>query len=70
MAGRRVCPCCNKNFNFADVHTECGYHMEPLLPSGPDHTICDGDHEAGVKLIIREDDREEVIRHRLDLYTE
>ena len=70
LAGRRICPCCNKNFNVADVHTECGYHMEPLLPKGPDPTICDSCNDVPVKLITREDDTEEVIRSRLALYND
>ena len=70
MSGRRMCPCCNKNFNVASVHTDCGYHMEPLLPNGPDPTVCDGDHETPVKLVMRDDDVPEVIQSRLDLYNE
>jgi adenylate kinase len=68
MTGRRVCPCCNKNFNLASIHTDCGYHMEPLLPKN-DPDFCDGDHEL-TRLITREDDTESVIRSRLDLYKE
>jgi adenylate kinase len=67
IAGRRVCPKCAKNFNVADVHTDCGYHMEPLLPNGDDPTLCDGDHEA-TKLITRPDDIESVVLERLQLY--
>ena len=63
-----MCPSCNKNFNVADIHTEDGYHMDSLLPKGNDPTICDGDHESGVKLIMRDDDKEEVIKERLELY--
>ena len=72
LAGRRVCPECNKNFNVADVNTECGYHMEPLLPKGEDPTICDGDHghDNPVKLVTRPDDREDVIKERLEIYKE
>jgi adenylate kinase len=69
LAGRRVCPCCNKNFNVAAVHTECGYHMEPLLPKNADPAFCDGDHEL-TRLITRDDDTEDVIRSRLNLYKE
>lgn len=69
LAGRRVCPCCNKNFNVAAVHTECGYHMEPLLPQNADPAFCDGDHEL-TRLVTRDDDIESVIRSRLQLYNE
>lgn len=62
LAGRRLCPVCNKNFNIADVHTECGYRMDPLLPKGDDPTVCDEDHGSPVKLITRPDDQEDVIR--------
>ena len=68
LAGRRVCPECNRNFNVAHVRTECGYHMEPLLPKGDDPTICDGDHPKPVKLITRSDDTEEVVWERLQVY--
>lgn len=70
LAGRRLCPVCNKNFNVAHVQTDCGYSMDPLLPNGDDHTICDEDHGSPVKLITREDDLEDVIRSRLELYKE
>ena len=69
MAGRRVCPCCNKNFNVASIHTDCGYHMEPLLPKNNDSNFCDGNHKP-MKLVTRDDDTEDVIRSRLDLYKE
>ena len=69
LAGRRVCPCCNKNFNLADVNTECGYQMSPLLPKGDDHTVCDVDHGAEpVKLITRNDDQPDIILERLETY--
>mgnify|MGYP002634046848 CR=1 FL=1 len=68
MAGRRVCPDCQKNFNVASVITDCGYHMAPLLPRGDDPTICDGDHTSPVKLITRKDDTAEVISERLEIY--
>ena len=64
MMGRRVCPTCNKNFNIAEIDRD-GYVMGALLPNGPDPTVCD---EDGSKLIIREDDKEHIIRDRMELY--
>ena len=46
MMARRVCPSCNKNFNIADIDRD-GYVMGPLLPKGPDPTVCD----CGTKLV-------------------
>ena len=66
LCGRRVCPDCNKNFNVASVNTD-GYVMEPLLPNG-DPTMCDAHGIKRVKLITREDDKEHIIRSRLETY--
>lgn len=52
LAGRRVCPTC-KTVYHADTH--------PPLSEG----ICDND---GIKLIQREDDQEETILRRLEIY--
>ena len=69
ILGRRVCPVCNKNFNIAHIQTDYGYVLPPLLPKGPDPTICDNEeHETPVKLITREDDTEEIVRNRLAIY--
>lgn len=63
--GRRVCPQCNKNYNVADINTPDGYVMAPLLPK-KDHSKCD---DCGnVKLVVRDDDKESIIRDRLQLY--
>ena len=52
ITGRRTCPTCGRIYNI---------HSQPPLVD----EICDTD---GTKLIIREDDREEIIRERLDAY--
>jgi len=52
ITGRRTCPACGRIYN---VHSQ-----PPLVDE-----ICDVD---GTKLVIREDDRDEVIRERLDAY--
>jgi adenylate kinase family enzyme len=52
ITGRRTCPTCGSIYN---VHSN-----PPLVDE-----ICDKD---GTKLVIREDDRDEVIRERLDTY--
>src|SRR5207248_2412873 len=52
ITGRRTCPTCGAIYN---VHSN-----PPLVDQ-----ICDKD---GAQLVIREDDRDEVIRERLDTY--
>jgi len=52
ITGRRTCPTCGRIYN---VHSH-----PPLVDE-----ICDAD---GSKLVMREDDREEVVRERLDAY--
>jgi adenylate kinase len=52
MEGRRVCPAC-----------KAVYHVDDHPPKVPG--ICD---VCGAKIVTRDDDREEVIRKRLDLY--
>ncbi len=52
LAGRRVCPRCNRSYNI---------HFQPPQKEG----ICDADGEA---LEQRPDDKEEVIRKRLETY--
>jgi adenylate kinase len=52
ITGRRTCPTCGSIYNV---------HSKPPLA---DET-CDKD---GTKLVIRDDDRDEVIRERLDTY--
>merc|ERR1712178_75579 len=46
-----------------------GYRMPPLLPSHGDPEFCDDpSHKSPVRLIQREDDVEEVVRERLEIY--
>jgi len=52
--GRRVCPKC-----------EALYHVLTNPPRKPD--VCD---RCGSRLIVREDDREDVVRTRIDTYEE
>jgi len=61
LLGRRVCPSCKRSFNTEDVN-EGEYVMPPMLPKHGDPTCCD--HCAGVKLVQRKDDTEEVIVKR------
>lgn len=62
--GRRVCPSCNYSYNIAEVNTPDGYEMEALLPK-KDINKCDN---CNVDLIIRDDDKEDVIRDRMVVY--
>jgi adenylate kinase len=52
ITGRRTCPTCGRIYNV---------HSRPPLSD----EVCDVD---GTKLVMRDDDREEVIRERLDAY--
>ena len=52
MAGRRFCPKCGAT-----------YHLTALPPK--EEGICDND---GEKLIIRDDDKEETVKNRLNVY--
>ena len=52
LTGRRTCPTCGRTYNV---------HLQPPKVD----ELCDVD---GTKLIVREDDREEVIRERLQEY--
>lgn len=67
LMGRRVCPCCGRNYNIADINTKDGYHMKPLLPK---KNVDECDDCSGVKLTVRDDDKESIIRDRLNLYKE
>ena len=52
LSGRRLCPTCGTLYSLVS--------NPPRVPG-----LCDND---GTPLIVREDDREEVIRHRLEAY--
>ena len=67
LMGRRVCPCCSRNYNIADINSADGYQMKPLLPK---KVVDECDDCAGQKLVVRDDDREDVIRDRLKIYKE
>jgi len=69
LMGRRICPHCNKGFNVAEINTEDGYMMTPLLPKY-DVEYCDEHLDIPTKLIRRKDDREDIIMERLNLYKE
>ena len=64
LMGRRVCPCCNRNYNIAAIDRD-GYFMKALLPDG-DPTKC-GDCEDST-LVIRDDDKEHIIKERMEIY--
>lgn len=63
LMSRRVCPSCNKNYNIADINRD-GYVMKPLLPK-KDHCKCDA---CNVNLVIRDDDKESIIKDRMEVY--
>jgi len=61
--GRRVCKDCGKSYNVADIHYE-DIDMPAFLPQ-PDHcNKCEGQPN----LFTRDDDKEEIVRNRLDVY--
>ena len=64
LMGRRVCPKCNRNYNIAHIDRD-GYFMKALLPK-KNHRCCDdcGD----VSLVIRDDDKENIIAERMQIY--
>ena len=64
--GRRVCPSCNRNYNVADIDRD-GYKMGPLLPKKTPNHCDDCPH---VHLVVRDDDKENIIMERLEIYKE
>ena len=63
LMSRRVCPSCGKNYNIANINKD-GYVMKPLLPKN-DPSKCD---PCAVPLVTRDDDKESVIRDRMEVY--
>ena len=63
MLARRVCGDCGRGYNVATIK-EGDLDMPPLLPKPSDCEKCVGKP----RLITRDDDKEEVVRHRMTLY--
>jgi adenylate kinase len=63
LLGRRVCKGCGKGYNICEIKKN-GYDMEPLLPK-KNANKCD---ECDNDLYIRDDDKEDIIRDRINLY--
>lgn len=63
ILGRRVCSKCGNNYNIYQIK-ENGYDMDPLLPK-KNPKKCD---ECNGDLMQREDDKESIIRDRLEVY--
>ena len=64
--GRRVCPNCGRNYNVAAIDRD-GYYMKALLPEKV-HDHCDDC--PGIKLVVRDDDKEDIIKERMEIYRE
>ena len=64
LMGRRVCPQCNRNYNVTSIDRD-GYFMKPLLPKG-DPRKCDDCVDSS--LVVRDDDKENIIRERMEIY--
>ncbi|GLC40765.1 hypothetical protein PLESTB_000024900 [Pleodorina starrii] len=62
--GRRLCRHCGKNYNVADIHLPAGADGQPEIVMPP----LSAPPECEPHLETRADDREEVIRHRLEVY--
>jgi len=68
LMGRRVCPLCTRNYNMAHIDRD-GYFMKALLPKKSPHH-CDDCGDGDVHLVIRDDDKETVIKERMEIYRE
>ncbi|EFJ45843.1 adenylate kinase [Volvox carteri f. nagariensis] len=62
--GRRLCRHCGKNYNVADIHLAASADGRPEIVMPP----LSPPPECAPHLETRADDREEVIRHRLEVY--
>ncbi|KXZ41967.1 hypothetical protein GPECTOR_233g540 [Gonium pectorale] len=62
--GRRLCRHCGKNYNIANIHLPASPDGRPEIVMPP----LSPPPECAPHLAVREDDREEVIRHRLEVY--
>lgn len=62
--GRRACIKCGGNYNVCGIKRD-DYDMEPQLPKKD--AKCEGCRDVG-KLVVREDDRREVIEKRMGEY--
>ena len=62
--GRRVCPSCGRNYNVCELNRD-GYHWRALKPTKSEHHC---DDCPSVKLVIRDDDKESIIKDRLNTY--
>lgn len=63
IAARRLCKQCGANYNLANVQ-DGKLNMPPILPKVPG--VCD--YCGSTELIQREDDKEEIVKKRLDVY--
>ncbi|GFR51656.1 hypothetical protein Agub_g14089, partial [Astrephomene gubernaculifera] len=62
--GRRLCRHCGKNYNIANIYLAPGPEGQPEIVMPP----LNPPPECAPHLEVRADDREEVIRHRLEVY--
>ena len=69
MMGRRVCPCCGRNYNICAINRN-GYFLKPMLPKKSATHCEDCGDGTTVELVIRDDDKEDVIRKRMEIYYE
>eukprot|EP01060_Flectonema_neradi_P034856 TRINITY_DN624_c1_g2_i1.p1 TRINITY_DN624_c1_g2~~TRINITY_DN624_c1_g2_i1.p1 ORF type:complete len:274 (+),score=62.35 TRINITY_DN624_c1_g2_i1:76-822(+) len=65
ISGRRSCSNCGESYNVATIEMG-GITMPPLVPEV--EGTCDHCGATGISLLQRDDDKEEVVRHRLELY--